>query len=348
VKENKEHKKKFDFVRVLAISIILFHHLPAYTFNYYDLSLFGINLDLSFLNDLNRYLGLGLFVCLSGLLQGISNTAAKAPIHIGRFMLRKTLRIIPLYAVALGMFCAIIGMPDLKCLIVHVLGLQVVLASKWCEPMPTLWYIGLILPYYLIIAILSKFGNSLRRILVTVLVIVVTAFLLKSVFGLVDKRFFVYLPCYLFGFYLAARHDKQKPIAVAVMLLIILGSIFLYVKTIYPYVASNYHPEFISAISLTAFILVNIIMICFFLLVREAGSRIIIPRFISVISYSTFCMFLFHRPLWWLLLKLYFPQNEILRSMYLIIIGTPLLIAGSYILQQRYDKLSAGLSGGLR
>jgi peptidoglycan/LPS O-acetylase OafA/YrhL len=59
---------EFNVMRALGIFIILAHHLPDYCFNYYNLSYLGINIDISLLNDLNRYFALGIFIFISGYL----------------------------------------------------------------------------------------------------------------------------------------------------------------------------------------------------------------------------------------------------------------------------------------
>jgi len=46
----------FDLMRALAIFIILFHHLPQYSGNFYNFNFIGIHIDLSPVNGLNRYL----------------------------------------------------------------------------------------------------------------------------------------------------------------------------------------------------------------------------------------------------------------------------------------------------
>ncbi len=65
---DRQRLEELDIMRGLAILIILFHHLPDYGFNFFDLRNFGIGLDLSFLNGLNTYFGLGLFIYVSGVL----------------------------------------------------------------------------------------------------------------------------------------------------------------------------------------------------------------------------------------------------------------------------------------
>jgi predicted membrane chloride channel (bestrophin family) len=49
-------------------------------------------------------------------------------------------------------------------------------------------------------------------------------------------------------------------------------------------------------------------------------------------------MYLFHRPVWWLMEDVYSPANVKFKAVYLVLLGIPLTIFVSYYLQKFYDR----------
>ncbi len=93
-----------DWMRAVAILVILFHHLPGYTFNYYNLNNFGTPLDLSIINVFNRYIGLSLFVFTSGYLLNLRKNHSFGLDETKKFIFKRWIRIFPLYLIALVAF----------------------------------------------------------------------------------------------------------------------------------------------------------------------------------------------------------------------------------------------------
>ena len=146
--------KEFDLMRTLAIFIILIHHLPGHSFNFYNFTVVGTNYDMSWLNQLNRYFGLGIFIFISGYLINRKRKSIKNWSDINRFVVNRYIRIIPLYILAYIIFITIfrnmINNIDIVSIIIHLLGLQIIFASKYCDPVMTLWFVGLIISYYFV------------------------------------------------------------------------------------------------------------------------------------------------------------------------------------------------------
>jgi hypothetical protein len=69
-----------------------------------------------------------------------------------------------------------------------------------------------------------------------------------------------------------------------------------------------------------------------------------LKHYIMLISYSTWCMYLFHRPIYKLLIHIYFPEILIWQVLYLLIIGLPIIITISYFIQSTYDRVHFNLS----
>jgi hypothetical protein len=60
--------------------------------------------------------------------------------------------------------------------------------------------------------------------------------------------------------------------------------------------------------------------------------------FLQKIAYASYCMYLFHRPVWWLMVDIYNPGNVEVKALYLALLGIPLTIFFSYYLQKFYDR----------
>jgi peptidoglycan/LPS O-acetylase OafA/YrhL len=344
-KPNKERLIELDFIRAIAILIILFHHLPAYCFNYYDLHFFGLQYDLSYINDINRYLSLGTFVFISGYLQQHSFHDISGFYDILKFLYRRFMRIFPLYIIALLMFQVMLKLRDIKSFIVHLIGMQVLLASPSLEPIITLWYVGLIMSYYIVFILLKKFGTTFYQTILMIILMLCIALALKWKLDVIDKRFFIYFFIFIAGMYgpKILPIIRTRPLIVITSLLCLFFSISLYEVNIYPLIANNTRFSLISAISIQIFILLNIIMISFIVTFYWFSVNITIlrPKIIETISYASFCIYLFHRPFWWVMLKILHPENDLLRGLYLSVIGIPILVAISYGIQKFYDNIKA-------
>jgi peptidoglycan/LPS O-acetylase OafA/YrhL len=57
-----------------------------------------------------------------------------------------------------------------------------------------------------------------------------------------------------------------------------------------------------------------------------------------IIAYASYGMYLFHRPVWWLMVDIYNPANVQIKALYLALLGIPLTIFFSYYLQKFYDR----------
>lgn len=341
---SRETLNEFNIMRSFAILIVLYHHLPSYSMNYYDLNFLGVPCDLSFINDLNRYFALGIFVFISGYLQEYNYMER----GIKSYVSRKIFRIIPLYLLALVLFVVMIGSVNLNCFVIHSFGLQILVASSFCQPLPTLWYVGLIIGYYLLFIVIKKMSNE-RGINIVLLYLgfFVLAILIKVLTGAIDKRFFIYYFIFVMGV-LVARMDIYKYLytrTFILSLIILVVSLYLYASDIYPLVRAEMHVPFFSYSSFEAFGLVNLIMVSWVVLVYYICSiSRMKSRLINIVAYSSYCIYLFHRPVWWGMVTIYNPSDDILRGAYLGVLGLPIIIFISYYAQKKYDDVYTRLA----
>ena len=333
---------EFDIMRGLAIAIILFHHLPDYGLNFYNLNNFGINLDLSMLNELNTFFGLGLFVYISGVLlqKGYPSLAGRQ--QTSSFFKKRFIRIFPLYYISLAIFVKIMPAAGPKLILMHLLGLQLILASFHYRPMLTLWFIGLITIYYIFFVLAKKAEGNNLRLFATLLAFPLLLLIWRGTENMGDLRLFIYYPVFLAGLYGDSIFERiRQDYRLAA------GLAIFFFLSIYLYAAYMSRAGLLAHLigGLGAFLvmscIISCIMISFVWLVRSISSRAAnISKYFKALSYSSYCIYLFHRQIWWSLLKINYPENPVNRLFYLALVGIPAIILISYAIQRAYDSAS--------
>lgn len=200
----------FDFLRALAIIMIIPAHLSNFLFSTYSkLALYAF--DPYFAN-----MGLGLFIFMSGYLLYYNNHSIYSFQHVLSFYRKRLLRIFPLYWAALAVFVLVffVFAPKLNSsflfphaehvfghfnLLVHVLGLQIFLAPAYASPMLTLYFIGLIIVFYTIYPLIIMFSKDSKQLLFSSSLIFLGFLLVSRTFNIIDHRFFMFFPIFVFG-----------------------------------------------------------------------------------------------------------------------------------------------------
>ncbi|NER78204.1 MAG: acyltransferase [Leptolyngbya sp. SIO1D8] len=334
----KDRLLVFDLIRVFAIFIILFHHLPAYCFNFYDLNWLGIHSDWSMLNEMNRYFGLGLFVFTSGYLLNLKKRTFSGWQTAQSFLFRKLLRILPLYCLSLILFCWMYNMDEPLRIITHVFGLQLLFRTDSFFPMRTLWFVGMIIPYYALFVLLKI--DTVRRLYKVLLLTFVPIFVLAMglVFDLMDLRLALYYGIFFFGIF-CAETDVLAKMSRAILL--------TFFSTLALCLLLYGDLEFLELPfeSVSTFTQANALMLCFVLAVYSIFSYLVEhikdSRAIEMIAYSSYGAYLFHRPVWFFLEKAIAALNIDSRytaALILVAIGIPLIILVSNVLQTLYDE----------
>lgn len=336
----------FDWMRAIAILIILFHHLPAYCFNFYDLNYLGVNLDLSSLNELNRYFGLGIFVFLSGYFINIKQLKFSDWTIVRVFWVKKILRIVPLYYLALLLF---FWMDSIKFnpvrIGIHLLGLQLLFTDLY-KPIRTLWFIGLIVVYYSLFCILNL--NSIKTIYKFFLIIVciILSFVLAYNFRIIDSRINLYLLVFLFAILSAKKNIfKSKYLERITQVNYVF---FPLIFSLCFLVEETNRIQIIQNNAAIQNILLNTLIISWSFWVYAICDRFQkirvsekMNQWIQLISYSSFGMFLFHRPIWFYsesFLRKLSITNPYAIAIFLIFLGIPLIVFVSYWVQKIYDQ----------
>lgn len=200
----------FDFLRALAIVMIIPAHLSNFLFSTYGkLMLYAF--DPYFAN-----MGLGLFIFMSGYLLYYNNHSINSLASVFDFYKKRLLRIYPLYWAALAIFVMVFfvfasrldsgfvfpnseNVFSLYNVFVHVLGLQILLAPAYATPMLTLYFVGLIVIFYAIYPFIIMYSKSTKQLLVSSLTVYCGFFLVSKTLNIIDPRFFMFFLVFMSG-----------------------------------------------------------------------------------------------------------------------------------------------------
>ena len=200
----------FDFLRALAIIMIIPAHLSNFLYSFYSkLGLYAF--DPYFAN-----MGLGLFIFISGYLIYYNNHFINSLQSLLFFYKKRLFRIFPLYWTALAAYIVVFSILAQKLntgfvfphadsafqsfnILIHILGLQIFLAPAYASPMLTLYFIGLIITFYTLYPLMIMFSNDSRSILLKSFIIFIVLLLLSRTFSIIDPRFFMFFSVFVFG-----------------------------------------------------------------------------------------------------------------------------------------------------
>lgn len=341
----------FDWMRTVGIFMILLHHLPKYYLDLQKLDQDKIDINLLSFYELNRYFSLGLFVFISGYLINQKRKRFLNSRSLLKFLYKKIIRVFPLYYLALIAFIYMYQVFDPVYIIIHILGLQLFFVSANFSALPTLWFVGLIVIYYSLFMILNH--QPIKPIYKTFLILLFPIFMvtLELYFQITDLKIMLYYFTFLFGIFSAETlfFESQLWQKINPIIPIIFGFVFLLSFFILrEYGLKNINPVY-------AYILVNMIQLVFILFMykicNSLSYRVPSAKLVDLIAYSSYCMYLFHRPLWFLMVSIMHNElqiaNQNLILFILICLGLPLLIILSYFLQRFYDKYFMRLANPL-
>lgn len=370
---------ELDILRIISILIVvILIHIPndyAYSF-YMELDSYTGYL----LHTSGIYVAMGSFAFISGfgLYLNQNNRNINSFEKLSKFLKKRFFRIFPLYWVALILFVLFLGYSNMNIfyLIAHVFGMQIIVAPLYGPPMLTLWFIGIIVVYYLIFIILSFSGSIYRILPISIAILFFFAFL-NIFLGLVEYRFFFYYLLFILGIIVANIYtsplysrvkEKIKSIHVSIPLIIALSIAFL---SFFAYIAlsravyDNFLLEFGTThlelildqdpgilASASVIFLVDLRIILFimfslsFFYFIVGGLRLIFRKrdvgaIFSVIAYSTYCVYLFHRiflSLYTLVLMDLLNLNAWERLEFeVVLIFVPFIFLFSYFIQRFSD-----------
>jgi peptidoglycan/LPS O-acetylase OafA/YrhL len=281
-----------DILRTVAIVLIILTHLPDY-FPIPGWGPFGTYTIL---------FGNGLFIFLSGYLIHAS-TRRHPDSTLVSFMGHRLLRLMPLYWLALAVFAVLVARPDLPTLLLHVLGLQVVLAPVLVTPLATLWFIGMILAYYLVYHAAVRRTYGPQGMAVAALLCFLPLVALRAATGLIEVRFFLYYFVFMAGVVVCEGGVMERAQPRAAFLALACSATFLILFILNGSVLVGETPGLALDPSLAASVATADGMIISWTLLGWLAAKSVAPRLspriagvFAACSVASYFVYLFHRP----------------------------------------------------
>ena len=264
---------------------------------------------------------LGLFVFISGYLSGGRKGQSLSPIEFYR---KRLLRIYPLYALAIFMFY-LFGINGSQTSLISLFGLSMYVGSK---PI-TLWFITMIVVFYLLAPFFLKLVDRPLQYFAAVSGVFTGSVLLYMALGTVDIRLLLYLPCFAAGLFCSIHGITNRVFNLKTMMIVFgMGLPLLQVES------GMLSPGRLGRIP----IVLALAYLTFYAFYRN--ERFFKhSRLVTFLSYGSFAMYLFHRPIYSTVTSWYLPEGEWLQLLYLISVFAVLVTSISWGLQKAYDVI---------
>lgn len=314
-----------DFIRVLScLYIVAYWHLRDYV-DYGPTDPFWLHSNR--ISLLLVSLCLGSFAFVSAYFIGKKERFDSAECFIG-YLKKRFIRIYPLYLLAIACF----GFMHIEK--AGLLTEGALLISMFSAPVPkTLWYITMLLVFNLLSPLILVPRRSLLRIALMGFLLWLSFMAYSFLGGHLDYRILLYLPPFILG--LMAGYDEAGMTRPRVLW----GALFIFVVGL-----------FLLPITFESKLLGTLARIpagtagC--LLMFEGCRRMEAhlqgaARLIIFLSYSSFCMYLFHRPVMQSVVKFYYPEAPVSQFFYMFSVAVPLTIALAWFIQFAYDRAIA-------
>lgn len=245
--------------------------------------------------------------------------------EIKRFYVQRILRIFPLYLSALAMFF-VTKQISFGSFIAGVFAFNCILNIQ----LKTLWFVSMIFVYYSLLPVFL-YKYSVKRTLFISFVFLAGCAVLHEGLNLADIRLAYYFPPFLLGI-ICAKHSmvyaylRNKMLVIVCLFLLSIGA------CLHKFSQSQ-------AFDHILFFLCSPISVSPLITISESISSRIRSRAVLELSYASFCMYIYHRMVYWFLLHIYTPGEPILIFAYLACIGLPLLYIISKRMQSLYDSV---------
>lgn len=275
---------------------------------------------------------LGAFVFVSGYLIGGKGVIISKT-HILDFYKKRLLRIYPLYIVAICLFTFL----HLSSVITSIKAALMV--SMFIQPAPrTLWFITMLMVFYVISPLLINLSKTdkVSRLIVYCLAFIALLMVYSYCTGLLDVRIVMYFPSFFLGVFFANNAAGRT---------ITKNRFFSLVMVVSTVLLSFFETQ---NDQLNSLIKIPMILCCSYFLFKSVKGLSIsskkVCRAILVLSYSSYCMYLFHHPVYMVLKKIYFPEVYVYQLAYLVLFCLPCIFCFSFFIQKTFDLTVAALA----
>lgn len=305
----------FDVARSISIIwIIAFYHVFP-----------SANIPLNFSIKTITYSSLGIFTFLSAFLL-TSRYRFDQKKEILQFYKKRLLRFYPLFLIS-SVILWIIDYNSLESTIKGILGI-----SPFWKPHPTtMWYCAMLVSLYLITPFWANGGLKKQILKFFLTMSLITC--LDIIFHKIVPRTYCYYPVFFSGILLAQYYyDKIIEIINNKYFSFCTSLLYFSLVVIQYFYINKILLIFASFIGI--FALLSIYMWISDVVKKDLRCR----KIFSILSYSSMCMYLFHREIQYILLKLIRPTEKITMFLYLGVIGLFLTVVIAFYIQKSYDN----------
>ena len=309
----------FDIARVVSILIVLYYHILGYA------GVYGKHpVVRTFV-----YASLCIFTFLSAYLLA-SRYKFDTKEEIKTFYKKRVLRFYPLFFVS-SILLYFLGVNGGITTLKGLLGI-----SPFYKPHPiTMWYCAMLISLYLITPFWAK-GGLLKQIIKFISVIAVII-IIDIAFNCIVPRTYSYFTVYFAGILISQKWgegflDILKRYSI---ILITLFSILIIIT----FITKNDELKYFNS-GLGLFALLAAYLKAGEILKNDQS----LVCFFTVLSYASMCMYLFHREVFVLMLKAWYPSRPLIVFLYLGVIGVVISTVIAYYIQGSYDSAVSKLT----
>lgn len=307
---------QFDIVRVLATLWIV---AAWHALDYLKLSnIIEIQSNIGFITT---YV-LATFMFMSGYF--LSKYTFSSGKEILLFYKKRLTRFFPLFFFSALLLYRLGYNSDGTCFVFTLTGLA---SYVGCPPM-TIWFISLLFSFYMLTPLVSKGLAEFKDNVIFKLVIVTTSsimfvYLLSLISPNYDQRISYTLPFYWIG--LVVGNSSLIKLVTSKWYTLLISSIVLITFRFFGIFGEGYlHIDVIIGI-------IVFLSACYWI------KFLPVSKIIQVLSYASMCMYLFHRPIYHLVLKYIIHDVKIVPYLFFLILF-PIVVVLSYAIQFGYDK----------
>lgn len=323
---------EIDILRAFATVLLLLHHAGIYQFEVY-----GVTLKVLLRTQIGLSL-IGIFVFLSGFLLGYY-IKHNPHLKLRDYYVRRVVKLYPPYIVSLILFQVLLSVqlesPDFW---IHLFGLQILLAPAYSAPIITLWYFGLLIAFLLIIPVglhkCKKIGPSILYLIA----VFILSYVIHEKYQIIEIRFFYYYWVFSLGGLIGRYNTNitkllRNPLSMLISSTILVLTAYRLFRSQSAYLVDIHwgHISWATAYMLSFIHLTYIAATKFKRFSR--GERLT-----QLISRGSYFTYIFHRPVWSIML-IPLPITEgPITFIIQFFIGSPLVIYLSGKLQPLYER----------
>ena len=308
----------FDLARVVAIFVVIgIYHNFGYAGlrYYYDAGTKSLS-----------YTALGVFTFLSAFLLSSKYTFSTSK-EIITFLKKRVVRIWPLFAIS-SFILVLIHFNELLATLKGLVGLS----PFWAPAPTTMWYVAMLISLYMLTPFVLCGKGVLRQCTRVVLVMTLLG-LIQIVFKSVVPKTHNYYTVFFAGLLLGHNYYEPTMRFLSAKKTFIVSVIWGILYVIVWITGNNYLKTFTGILGIVAILNLCLIVSYFFVKVKEINS------IISTLAYSSFCAYLFHREIIWLLLRVKSLGSGWSLFFEVLLVGVPLTFIIAYVLQHFYDMI---------